>query len=196
MHGETLTLQCDEDDRVVWLLHCGGGLVRDRRSIWLRETFDVQDVRDAILATPWVSCDDADDALVLLPGARCETIRDVVQQMLGYFDAPGVPSPQLIDIKSAVQRFHGETAPEQNLSWYAYAWLDVMVRDDIADQARSAEGIWTLGETVVDVLPHFRRRIEQLFSWSSQPVTHMSAVRMAGSVSTRAAHSGRDAKSG
>lgn len=194
MQGETLTLQFDEADRVVWLLHCAGGLVRDRQSIWLRDAFDVRDVREAILATPWVSCDEADEALLLLQGARCETVRDVVQQMLAYFDAPGAPSPKLVDVKSAVERFHGETG--QNLSWYGCAWLDVMVRDDIADEARSAEGIWTLGETVVDVLPHFHRRLEQLLSRSTKWTSEPSPIRMAGSASTRVARSERGAKTG
>jgi len=196
MHGETLTLQFDEADRVVWLLHCAGGLARHRQSIWLRDTFDVQDVRDAILATPWVTEDDGQKALVLLHGARSETIRDVVQQMLAYFDAPGAPSPALIAVKSAVQRLHGETEQQRNLSWYAYAWLDVMVRDDIADQVRSAEEIWTLGETIVDVVPHFRLRLEQLLSRSPKMTSETTPIRMAGSVSTRVAHSGRDAKTG
>ncbi|MEQ8789703.1 MAG: hypothetical protein RIC55_25640 [Pirellulaceae bacterium] len=215
MHAESLTLEYDQDDHLVWLVFSDHGAALERTSIWLRDGFGLGEVRDALLAVGWAVSKEQGE-LRLANGARRESIRDVVQEMLGYFDAPGVASRELIDIKSAVARCAASVDSLPELSWYAYAWLDVMVRNDIADEARGGRDIWTLGETVVDVVPHFRRRLKQLLSRLGQSVgetsvgeisvgeisagetsgSEINAVRMAGSLSTRRASAGRDFKAG
>jgi hypothetical protein len=48
------------------------------------------------------------------------------------------------------------------MSLWSYAWLDLIVREDIADAARSHEDLWTREAVILDARSTIRRRIDEL----------------------------------
>ncbi len=93
MTGDRISLDYSPGDRIVWLLYDSDQGTEQRNLFWLRDSFGIDDVREAIISTGWVEQQGGE--LRLRSDVRCEVLRDVVEAMLGYFELPGVPTAGL-----------------------------------------------------------------------------------------------------
>ena len=182
MADNRLSLEYDEDDRAVWVTVDSPYGIQQRQAIWLREQFALEHVQAAILATGRVTQHDGEYRLA--SDIRCEQLCATVESMLDLFDAPDVPSRQLQIVQTALAEQDLIPSAYGDISLYALAWLDVMVREDLADTARSAADIWTKSEVSIDVEAQCQRRVAELLS----RFPHIKAKqvdRLAGSIPTR-----------
>jgi hypothetical protein len=122
--------------------------------------FGLHHLGDPFLATGWVRRDD--DRLLLQDNVSVESIREVVSEMFEYFTASDVPSPELLNIQSAVDSFDIVPAWNVRISLFAYAWLNIMVRDDLAEQARQSANLWSRNQISIDTQRICQRRLQEL----------------------------------
>lgn len=174
MGGEQLQLQYDQDDHAVWLVVSRVGAGRpDQELLRLREGFGLEQVRQALLATGWVH--QHDDDLWLKYGLDLAVVQDVAQRMLDYFETPAEPRSMLLEVQAAVEAYDAVQQDEVHIPLIAYAWLDIMVREDLADEARSAKRIWTDPALVIEIESHSRRRVDELCKrYASRPPMRMA----------------------
>jgi hypothetical protein len=193
MAGNKLSLEYDEDDRAVWLTVESPYGIQQRQAIWLRDEFALEHVQAAILATGRASQNDGEYRLS--SDIRCEQLCAIVESILDLFDAPDVPSRQLQDLQTALAEQDIIPSANTDISLYALAWLDVMVREDLADAARGATDIWRKSEISIDVETHCQRRVTELLS----RFPHIKAKqfgRLAGSIPTRHTDKSRGKQTG
>ena len=183
MIGDKLTLDYKPDEGIVWLIVTSTSGLQHKELILLRNGFGPEDIREAVIATGWV--EPVGGELQLTSDISCESLRDVVEAMLGYFVEPGVPGIELREIMSAVSEFDSVHELRRAISLYAYAWLDVMVRDDLADEARSTHRIWQHSEVVIDLARNCDRRVKELVARYSKRTTLGPIGAMAPSMPTR-----------
>ena len=196
MNGYKLTLESDEDDRSVWLITESTSGIRQKEIVWLREGFGLDDVREAITATGWVQQDGDELRFTSAGDSLCgRTISDVLEDIFGYFNAPGNPTDELREVQSAVTEYEAMRESKLDIPLYAYAWLDMTVREDLADEARSARDLWATSTVAIDLARNRERRVEELFSRYSQREAR-AIGRMAGSLPTRKSDASPDAKTG
>jgi hypothetical protein len=188
MRGDPLKLEQDPDEPVVWLVAgspaCGG---QDRGQVQLRDGFEVQQVRAALLATD--SVDEQQGTLRLTEPTSCAALAELAERMLDYFETPTQPRPRLQEVQSAVEQ--QTSRPGDAMPLMALAWLDIIVREDLADVARGAAGIWTDRQLLIETEPHCHRRLEEV----RQRYARRAALRMAPSARARHRRPG-DAKTG
>ena len=156
-------------------------------------TFSVEELQEVLLATPWIQGEEG--RLYLKNDVWHEHLAEVVNEMLGYFHAPDEPYPKLLEVKAAVGEYHSIRESSIDFSLYTYAWLDVMVREDVADEARSKDDIWRHDQMSVDCESICDRRVEELIAYYSR--SQMRIVgRMAGSISTHETEKSRNTETG
>jgi hypothetical protein len=158
MYRQTLTLDRDENGWVWLRCTCSSDRVEEH-GFALRGEFAVQDVWEAALATGWVR---EQDEQYVVDDVSCAKLRDVVAEMFGYFDGPGHPRGRLLRVKQAVSEYFIVQDTQPVIPLWAYAWLDVMVREEVADEARSAEDMWRDSPLMIDVERYCQRRVEAL----------------------------------
>lgn len=189
MIGDKLTFDYDSDEHTVWLIVTSASGVQQKELILLRDGFGVDDVSEAVMATGWIG--QVGDEMQLVQDISCASLRDVVDAMLGYFVQSGVPGIELKEIQSAVSEYDSVHELRGVLSPYAFAWLDIMVRDDLADVARSATRIWSKSKIVIDVARHCDRRVAELVAHYSSAASPSKIGPLAASMPTRQATSSR-----
>lgn len=197
MNGCRLSLELDEDDHEVWLITESPNGKEHRDNVRLRESFNLDDVRGAVLATGWVS-QDGDElrftkAFDNRPFDR--TLSDLVEDMFSYFNSPDDLTDELLEVQLAVTEYEGMGEPRLDIPPYAYAWLDIMLREDIADEARSSKNIWAKSEVTIELDRSRAHWIEELLSRYSRPASR-AISRMAGSLPTTKPDATRDTKTG
>jgi len=188
MLADKLTLMYDAPFRLAVLQLAS--VPPQQGSLLLREGFSIEFLREALLATGWVRSDG--DQFRLTSHVRTEFLCDVLSDMLNLFDAPDQPSRELRDVAAAVANYQIELGSAIDVPLLALAWLDAMVREDIADEARSALRTWSKESIPVECQAHRERRMKELLQ--RYAAAEPAAVRLAPSVGTRAA--AKSAKSG
>jgi hypothetical protein len=157
--------------------------------------FSPQDVRESLLATGSVT--ESTEGLVIVHQTSCQTLRQTVTEMLPYFQAAGQPTKQLLQIKRVVDEFLMARGFSLAVSLWTYAWLDLMVREDLADDARSVQDIWAINEMTLEVEGPRLRRLEEWMLRISEPA---ATRRMAASARVRESslkdHGARDGTHG
>jgi hypothetical protein len=161
MMGDKLTVDANSEDGTVWFVITSSSGLQYKELLWLREGFGIDDVCQAVLATGWVRQLEGGE-LRLTSDIRCETLRDMVEAVFGYFIEPGVPGIQLREIQSAVSEYDSVFALRRVIPLYAFAWLDVILREDLADEARSANRIWVKSNLALDLARLRDRRVAEL----------------------------------
>jgi hypothetical protein len=168
MRSDKLWVSYDDDDG--WVTLHKKTAFGDMRtsSFQLHEGFTVDHVREALLATGWV--DQQGDGYVADSRVSCQDLCNTVEEMFPYFSGPGVPGEELVRIRDAVAEYYlAHDAAAVEIPLWAYAWLDLMVRDEIADEARRAEDIWSDSQLTVDVAKHCDRYVDEVVARYSQP---------------------------
>ena len=187
MGGEQLQLQYDQDDHAVWLVVNRVGAGRPEQELLrLREGFGLEQVRQALLATGWVHQHGDDQWLKY--GLDLGVVQDVAQRMLDYFETPAEPRSVLLEVQAAVEAYDVVQQSDITIPLIAYAWLDIMIREDLADEARSAKRIWTDPKLVIELEPHCSRRVDEL----CKRYASRASMRMAPSKRTRRPESGEN----
>ena len=158
MLDDKLTLIYDESFRLaVFQL---AAVPQQQGSLLLREGFSVEFLREAILATGWVRPEG--DNFRLTSQVRIEFLCDVVADMLQLFDKPDEPGRELREIEVAVAAYQVSVGSTVNIPVLALAWLDAIVREDLADEARSAVRVWSEENIAVECEAHRQRRMKEL----------------------------------
>jgi hypothetical protein len=183
MVPDRLLIEFGEDDDWVRLRREVRRGPDDEALFELPPAFSREDVRIALLATGQVSERDAE--LVLAADGNCRSLSRLMGEMFSYFDSSEQPSAQLREVQAAVSEYGLTPATCPAMPLWALAWLDLVVREDLADDARSREGIWSDPDFVVHVEPHCRRRVDELLRRYNQPVVEVPIGRMASSSRTR-----------
>ncbi len=162
-------------------------------SLLLREGFSLADLHTAIVATGWARVEDQHYRLDC--NVRVDFLVDVLGNMLNLFEAPQQPSLQLQVVRTALAEHQNSFCSDIAIPDWALAWLDVIVREDIADEARCSAQIWSQANLSVECLSHRERRIKELLIRYSQPAMGVQP-RLAPSTATRVAANAQRAKSG
>ena len=192
----TILLQADEADvdaGRIWLVARAANADLEFSHPIYSSSFSADDLHQVLLATPWVIAQGGQ--LQLINDVWHKHLADVAEKMLGYFDGPDEPCQRLLDVKQAVSEYDSVRESSLELPLYAYAWLDVMVREELADAARTAHDIWTQDVLPLDCAAVCNRHVNDLISCYA--ATGMRIVgRMAGSVPTREPDHSRDLRTG
>jgi hypothetical protein len=123
----------------------------------LRAGQDEAFVREAILTTGLVG--EQQGELVVKDDLSLSVLLNIVGKMLDYFHAAGEPTDELVEVQRVVDRLYLEEGI--TLPWLAHAWLDVMVRESLANDVRDAADIWTSPKIKVDAERHCERFVQE-----------------------------------
>jgi hypothetical protein len=134
--------------------------------------FTIACVYQAVLATGWV--ERRGEGYVAERSVRCTDLCRTVEEMFLYFDGPEEPSGRLLQIREAVGEYFVVQDADLDIPLWAYAWLDLIVRDDMADEARCADDVWKNRELVINSESHCHRRVKELVARYSQAAAEPS----------------------
>ncbi len=154
-----------------------------KRSLRSRKGFNAVFAREAVLTTGMVDAEES--GLVLRSESSLTTLVDVVTKMLDYFNAADEPSADLRRVKEVIDRQYLSDSPSPALSWLAYAWLDVMVRENLACDARDAADVWTNRLLTLDAEQHCDRLVQEILRRQERFAAEMHRPRMSPRVNER-----------
>ena len=109
----------------------------------------------------------------------------MLEELLTYFNRPGEPCEELVHLRQVVLAEHD--VPQEvaaRITWYAYAWLDMRLRNDLADAARTAAGVWEIDQLSIETARYRHRRVQELIA-RARPASLTTGGRLAASVTTR-----------
>jgi hypothetical protein len=158
MH-DPIAIELDEDER--WVVF--RRTAREQRGEFARDLmqlppgFTLPDVFEAALATGLVVAKNS--ALFLEAKTGCNALAEYVDGMLAYFASPGKPTPRLA--RAIKQIREGFEAPE-SLPLLSFAWLDLIVREDIAEAAREKVDPWGLDRLELELAALRDRRVAEV----------------------------------
>jgi hypothetical protein len=137
MH-DPIAIELDEDERWVVFRRTR----REQRGEFARDLmqlppgFTLPDVLEAALATGLVVAKNS--SLFLDAKTGCNDLAKYIDAMLSYFQAPEKPAPRLARVVKQIRRqFDADELP-----LWSFAWLDLVVREDIAEAARENVDPW------------------------------------------------------
>jgi len=163
------------------------------KSLLASNGFDLRQLRDALLATG--SVHDREGCLVPQRDVTALALSKFVSEMFEYFLTPDVPGPELRVVRVAVDAYDEASHYENQIPMFAYAWLDIMVREDLAEEVRGTLDVWDRSPLAVDRQRCCQRRVEELFARYEVDAAGQAANRMAPS-SRRRARNDQASKSG
>lgn len=191
MHGDTLLLAINAAHSTVSLSF---GDQSAAARIPLPAGFERKDLTAALLATGWVQGNE--QGLQMATDHSCRYLADVLAAMLDLFESPEQPRHELLEAEQAIGEYYDFQAAGVDLPWFALAWMHVMLREAIVEEARCTEDIWA--DTAAKVIPvsRYRDELVQLMIGRYAAASNESVVgKLAASRSTRRAGSS-NAKSG
>ena len=197
MNGYKLTLELDDDDSMVWLIAIATNGKQQKDVVRLRDGFGIGDVRAAALATGWVR-QDGDElhfTNACNSGVFGGSLSNLIADMFSYFNAANDPTDELHEVQSAVAEYEGVKESRLDIPPYAYAWLDIMLREVIADQARGSKDIWAKSEGAIELDRAREHWVAALLARYAQPSAG-TVSRMAGSRPTRNRDTSRGTQTG
>jgi hypothetical protein len=158
MINDELLIDFEESTQLARLAN--GSNKADKGLIIVPSGFTLTDLHEALLATGYVR--DIGNSLRLGDLISADQLADMVSGMLGLFAAPGVPTNGLLEVQTAVEDFQSGVESNASIPLMAIAWLDYIVRQDIADESRNSAEIWSKNKYVVETKAHKDLRIKQL----------------------------------
>ena len=165
------------------------GETADQSWLPLTSDFTVDDVAEALLATGWVQRG-ADHQLVSA-GKSCRALGDVVTELFTYFVRRNEPRAALLRVQEAVAEYESVRELAPRIPLWAYAWLDLVVREDLADEARSAQSVWEQRPLTLRTQEHCDRRVQELvarYAETAAKTGRMTPSRRSRSTSVDAAN--------
>jgi hypothetical protein len=154
-----LLVDCDEDDG--WVTFRKDNTHNpDWDSLQLRNKFTLDHLMDAAVATRWVVQRNAEywiDA-----GVSVKTLVEYLREMLDYFDGPDRPNKGLVQIVRAADAYLGWGCDrESTIPLWGYVWLDLTLREEVGEAARSTGDLWSGDELTIDLKKLRAARLEQ-----------------------------------
>ena len=178
----SVTFENDDAPHRIWLIGRSEGLELERSFPINSGVFAPGDLEDVALATGWVQRER--DQLRLRSDVSPAQLAEVVEEILTYFDAPDVPCSNVLSVKEAVGEYSIVQESSIEIPLFAYAWVDVCVRDEIADLARNEVDVWAAEQPSVDCESICEKWVENLIDRYSDQNMRMTG-RMARSLHTR-----------
>jgi hypothetical protein len=158
MH-DPIAMELDEDGK--WIVfrrtHREQGGDFARGLLELPPRYTLADVSAAARATGLVVARNDDFLLDATTG--CNALANYIDRLFGYFEKPGKPAA---DLKRVIEQVRRRFEVEDDLPLWSYAWLDLIVRDDLADAARSEADPWAADELTLDVAKVRNRRLKEV----------------------------------
>jgi hypothetical protein len=193
MYFERLVIESADDGWVRF--HCPSAFAADRSGtlFQLPAGFTFDDILNAVQATGWVVVRNGE--LRIQDHVGCRRLVQLLEQMCSYFERSGNPSRKLLSIQQQVLS-HFEDAEEigPRIPFWAFAWLDLMLREDVAEEASSADCLWTTSGFSLDVKRLRARQIQALYerysaseSNASPRITQSARVRSGASIRSQTA---------
>jgi len=136
-----------QGDCAIFLRSEGSGDFRRGVMPW-REGFTLEDLHNAIQATGLVVRQN--DRFLIDRRTSCSDLANYAEQLFAYFEAPGAPGDRLSEVIARIDAATGVAEDQRPSSW-AYAWLDLTIRETAADQIRGQKDIWASGQVTVDL---------------------------------------------
>ncbi len=194
MYYERIMIDADVDGWVRFTRTHGFGAGNSHDSLEIPPGFVFDDILAAIDATGWVV--ERGGERWIQDHIGCDQLVRTVERMLSYFTRSDEATDELRDIKDQVDARLKDAVDEVEIPLWACAWLDVVLREDLADAARSASAPWEHDRLTIDVGKLRDTRIRELRDRYAQPRAVPAAQRIAGSARTRDAVIARGASAG
>lgn len=150
-------------------------------SLELPAGFSVPQILEALVSTGWVRESEGQWSL-----QSSKSVRDMVQlldDMLSYFYGPNEPSPDLLQIKFQIDTHLNDDLDllgSHTFSIWNYARLDLLLREKLAEAARTLDAIWEQDAGKID-LRCIREKVIHDFCGDIQAKSDLSGGRMASS---------------
>lgn len=185
MRDNQLQVAYDDDDTAWFVLTELDGVTgqQEAKVLLASQGFGLHHLCDALLATGSVRRDE--DRLMMRSDVTAVSLREIVSEMFEYFVAPGVPSRELLDVQTTVDNFDFVRESHVRISLFAYAWLDIVVREELAEEARRTFNLWRRSHLEIDTQRICQRQLEQLVNRCRQEAALSSQSRMAPSTRQR-----------
>jgi len=193
MYHERIMIDADDGGWVRFTRSHGFGGRNSHDSLEIPPGFTLDDILAATDATGWVV--ERRGERWIQEHTGCDQLARTVEQMLSYFDHPDVPNGELRGVKDQIDACFGDAVDDVEIPLWAYAWLDLVLREDLADAARSASAPWKHDRLMIDVGKLRDARIRELRHRYS-PRAIFAAQRIAGSARTRDAVNARSGGAG
>jgi hypothetical protein len=181
MTQERLSLEYDADRHCVnFVFTSFAGTSTE--TVWLRDGLMLDDVCHALVVIPSVSEVNGDFLLPHFCDGRA--LCRVVSAMLDYFESSGKPRPELLAVRSAVRNYLAPKDEKALPDLFSCAFLDVMLRDAIIEEATCLDDVWSKQRDIVISIE--RHRTSLIDSLIGQPLTTAKPVaRMASNLPSR-----------
>jgi hypothetical protein len=191
MH-DPIAIELDEDERWVVFRRTR----REQRGDFARDLmqlppgFTLPDVLEAALATGLVVAKNS--SLFLDAKTGCNDLARYIDAMLGYFQAPEIPAPRLARVVKQIRRqFEVDQLP-----LWSYAWLDLVVREEIAEAARENVDPWGADRLELEFAALRDRRVGEVLEAHQARLEAAGEHRLAKSKRSRTAQRKRKGKTG
>jgi hypothetical protein len=194
MYHERIMIDADVDGWVRFTRPHGFGGGNSHDALEIPPGFVFDDILAAVDATGWVV--ERGGERWIQDHIGCDQMVRTVERMLSYFDRSDEATDELRGIKDQVDERFKDAVDDMEIPLWACAWLDVVLRDDLADAARSASAPWEHDRLTIDVGRLRDARIRELRHRYAQPRAVPAAQRLAGSVRTRDAVNARGGAEG
>ncbi len=153
MYYERLSIEPTDDGWIrfscpdrLWAGESANSLLQPKRG------FDLDSILTAVFATGWTEL--RDGQWRILSSQNCRDLVCLLDEMLEYFDGPQQPHPEVLQIQEQVDALLADdphAGAAFNLTLWHYARLDLLLRENLADAARSLDGIWVREDHLLDV---------------------------------------------
>lgn len=118
--------------------------------------FTLADVCQAALASGLVV--EKNNQFFLDAATGCKALADYIDGILEYFESAGTPG---LELKRVIQEVHDHFDVDENMPLWCYAWLDLIVREDIAEAARGQAQPWRMDRLVLELAALRDRRVNE-----------------------------------
>ncbi|HUY36027.1 MAG TPA: hypothetical protein VMV69_25030 [Pirellulales bacterium] len=190
MHYEPILIEPDDCGWIRFTRPRGYGGAHSRDSLEIRPGFTLEHVLAAVDATGWVV--ERNGERRIQDHIGCDRLARIVAEMLSYFDGPDEPNDVLRGVKEQIDSCFDAAHDGSGIPLWACAWLDLVLRDDVADAARSANTAWNADLLTIDVGKLRDERIRELRRRYPESPATPEVQRMADSARIRG---GADARS-
>ena len=116
-----------------------------------------------------------------------------MREILDYFDGPGQPDKYLLNLQRDIEDgWCDDNCLVATIPLEAYAWLDLVVRDEAVDEALGVENVWSVDKIKIDLEQIRRRKLAEFIARYSSTPPAVNQRKMAPSFSTRGSSGERE----
>lgn len=143
------TLEITRDGDWVALRAIRTSGVVEEAGVAIPAAFDDEVILETLVAMEMIARDVTPPRLTSAADVR--QLATWLSQTLAYFAGPDEPAPRLWTVIAAVRAEFTAVQRGYNIALEAYAWLDVRLRDELAEEVRAADDLWKEDELRLDL---------------------------------------------